>query len=158
MNKLLKVYDYMLDKILAICFFVMALIVFGQIITRYFFGFTLIFIEEISRYLFVWIIYLGGARAFILKRHLIVDIFVNKIKKPYKIYIDITLYISIILFLFFVFLNGIKYAGIYWNSPFDSTDYLKLGWAYLVIPLGSILMILNIIRVILEVILINMKG
>ena len=146
-----KYYDKTLDVILAAFFCFMTSIVFIEIIGRYFFNFTMMFSEELARYMFVWIIWLGAARAFTLKRHLLVDFLINKIRRHLRIYIEIFLYVLIMIFLFYTFLNGIKYSNIYWDSLFYSTQFLKLGWAYGIIPIASLVMILNILRVIIEI-------
>ena len=40
---------------------VMLALIFVQVITRYFFGFTFDWSEELSRFLFVWVVLLGSA-------------------------------------------------------------------------------------------------
>ena len=40
---------------------VMLLLIFMQVITRYFFGYTFEWSEELARFLFVWVVFLGSA-------------------------------------------------------------------------------------------------
>lgn len=157
MNKLLKVYDLIMESIIAVFFAIMVILLFAQVVSRYVFNFPVMWSEEIGRYLFIWIVYLGSSIAFIRKRHLKVDFLVRKIKEPYSTYLEVTVLSIIMIFLFFVFLYGLKYIGIYWDTPAYSIGYIKLGWVYASIPIGGILMILNIIRVILSI-LNNKKG
>ncbi len=157
MNKLLKVYDLIMESIIAVFFAIMVILLFAQVVSRYVFNFPVMWSEEIGRYLFIWIVYLGSSIAFIRKRHLKVDFLVRKIKEPYSIYLEVTLLSIIMIFLFFVFLYGLKYIGIYWDTPAYSISYIKLGWVYASVPIGGILMILNIIRVILSI-LNNKRG
>jgi len=148
MNKVFKVYDFMLESIVSIFFAAMVILLFAEVISRYFFSFPIMWSEEIGRYLFIWIVYIGAAQAFIKRRHLRVDFLVNKLRYPYNTYLELILYFIIMVFLFFVFLYGLKYAGMNLDKPAYSFKYIRLGWAYASIPIGSVFMILNIIRII----------
>jgi len=147
-NKLFKVYDLIIESITAVFFAIMVILLFAEVVSRYVFNFPAMWSEEIGRYLFIWVVYLGSSIAFIRKRHLKVDFLVRKIKEPYNTYLEVILLSIIMIFLFFVFLYGLKYIGIYWNTPAYSIKYIKLGWAYASVPIGSIFMVLNIIRII----------
>jgi len=149
-NKFFEYYDKILDSILIALFSSMILLIFLGIIGRSLFNFSIMWSEEFSRYAFIWAIWLGAARAFTLKRHLVVDFLILRIRKQFRIYIEIILYILIIIFLFYIMLEGIKYSRLYWYNYFYSTDFLKLGWAYSIISIACIIMILNILRLILE--------
>jgi TRAP-type C4-dicarboxylate transport system permease small subunit len=58
----------------ALVFLIIAL-TFFQVLLRYVFNSPVAWIEEISRYLFVWIVFLGSAVAFRSGTHIKVDIF-----------------------------------------------------------------------------------
>ncbi|MDD5014576.1 MAG: hypothetical protein PHW73_05675, partial [Atribacterota bacterium] len=51
------------------------------------------------------------------------------------------------IFLFFVFVNGVKYAGMNFNKPAYSIEWIHIGWTYAAIPVGAVLMLVNIIRI-----------
>ena len=53
----------------------MALLVFLNVVLRYGFNSSLLITEEIGRYLFVWLTFLGSISAFIRNRHVRVDTF-----------------------------------------------------------------------------------
>ncbi len=148
MNKLFKVYDFILESVMTIFFTVMVLLLFGEVVSRFLFNFPIMWSEEIGRYLFIWIVYIGSAQAFIERRHLRVDFLLKKLRSPYNTYLELILYFMIMVFLFFVFLYGLKYAGMNLDKPAYSFKYIRLGWAYASIPIGSIFMVLNIIRII----------
>lgn len=158
MNKLFKVYDLIIESIIVVFFTIMVILLFAEVISRYIFNFPIMWSEEIGRYLFIWIVYLGSSIAFIKKRHLKVDFLVRKINEPYSIYLEVILLSIIMIFLFFVFLYGLKYIGIYWNTPAYSIKYIKLGWVYASVPIGSIFMVLNLIRIILPILNKIRKG
>jgi TRAP-type C4-dicarboxylate transport system permease small subunit len=63
--------------IIAICLSCMSIFVFANVILRYFFNSGLTWAEEASRYLFIWLIFLGAIVAFRENAHLGVDTLVR---------------------------------------------------------------------------------
>ena len=59
MNKLLKPLDWLEDAICVLTLGSVSLIIFGQVISRYFFEYTPLWSEELARYLIVWSIFIG---------------------------------------------------------------------------------------------------
>lgn len=72
-----------LQRILAIsmaaCLAVMSLLVFGNVVLRYLFNSGITWSEEMSRYLFVFMIFAGAALALIQNKHLAVDMLVERL-------------------------------------------------------------------------------
>lgn len=56
----------------------MALLVFLNVVLRYGFNSNLTITEEMGRYLFVWLTFLGGISAFVRNRHVRVDTFFRR--------------------------------------------------------------------------------
>jgi TRAP-type C4-dicarboxylate transport system permease small subunit len=68
-----------LSYLIALFLALMAIFVFGNVILRYFFHSGLTWAEEISRILFIWLIFLGSILAFKDNEHLGVDTLVVKL-------------------------------------------------------------------------------
>ena len=62
----------------------MALLVFLNVVLRYGFNSNLTITEEMGRYLFVWLTFLGGISAFIRDRHVRVDTFLQRMPAPVR--------------------------------------------------------------------------
>lgn len=62
----------------------MATLVFLNVVLRYGFNSNLGITEEIGRYLFVWLTFLGGISAFIRNRHVRVDTFLRLMSPKYQ--------------------------------------------------------------------------
>ncbi|EGO62692.1 TRAP transporter small permease [Acetonema longum] len=69
----------MLHALIAVCLCLMTTFVFSNVVMRYFFNSGITWAEEASRYLFVWLIFLGAIVAFRENAHLGVDTLVNKL-------------------------------------------------------------------------------
>jgi TRAP-type C4-dicarboxylate transport system permease small subunit len=79
MGNLSKQINRLLHAAIAICLTCMATFVFANVILRYFFNYGLTWAEEASRYLFIWLIFLGAIVAYQENVHLGVDTLVNKL-------------------------------------------------------------------------------
>ncbi|MDD2492158.1 MAG: TRAP transporter small permease [Bacteroidales bacterium] len=128
----------------------MIISLFAQVISRYIFNFPIMWTDEIGRYTFIWIVYLGSAVAFKNRTHLIVDVFTQKMPRKLQFYLKLLFYIVIILFLFLVFTYGMQYAMNNMGNPAYSTNIISLGLVYASVPVGALLMTINIIRAIFE--------
>jgi TRAP-type C4-dicarboxylate transport system permease small subunit len=62
----------------------MALLVFLNVVLRYGFNSNLTITEEMGRYLFVWLTFLGSISAFIRNRHVRVDTFFKRMPAPVR--------------------------------------------------------------------------
>ncbi|MDU4959174.1 MAG: TRAP transporter small permease [Sporomusaceae bacterium] len=89
MGNISKAIQALLYGVIAIFLSMMALFVFGNVVLRYFFNSGLTWAEEASRYLFIWLIFLGAIVAFKENAHLGVDTLVNRlsVKNRKRLYI-----------------------------------------------------------------------
>lgn len=77
MGNLSKNINRLLHAAIAVCLTCMATFVFANVILRYFFNLGLTWAEEASRYLFIWLIFLGAIVAYQENVHLGVDTLVK---------------------------------------------------------------------------------
>jgi|SRR5699024_3604234 len=118
-------------------------VIFLQVVMRYIFGNSLAWSEEIARYAFIWMIYIGVSYAVKKNKHLKVDALTMLFGDKGKLIIDILANI-----LFFVFAAVIAYFS------FDIVGRITRESAALQIPMSWVYaaplagMILTIIRLI----------
>lgn len=79
MDKLYSKMNSLLHAAIAVCLSCMTVFVFTNVILRYFFNSGLTWAEEASRYLFIWLIFLGSIVAYQQNAHLGVDVLVAKL-------------------------------------------------------------------------------
>lgn len=122
----------------------MLILVFTQVITRYFISNTPFFIEEASRGLLIWISFLGSSLALRQGKHIGVEFFVNKLPvkiRPPVIYLAILF--MLVFLVFFLYASG-KYSINQMGLP-SATLPFSMFWFYLALPVGSLLMIFQLI-------------
>ncbi len=79
MNKLIDGYCRLLDALIALALAVMVVLVFGNVVLRYAFNTGITVSEEVSRWLFVWLVFLGAIVALKEGSHLGSDMLVSRL-------------------------------------------------------------------------------
>jgi TRAP-type C4-dicarboxylate transport system permease small subunit len=125
---------------------VMLVVIFAQVVSRYIFEFTPEWSEELARYLFVWVVFLGSALIMGESGHLAVQFVPNHFKgtavgNVLKIVINLSGYVFILLLL----VQGAKMTQV---MTFQISPGLEIpmSWVYSVIPLSALLMLLYLAR------------
>jgi TRAP-type C4-dicarboxylate transport system permease small subunit len=79
MERLLDRYARLLDALMALALAVMVVLVFGNVVLRYAFNSGITVSEEVSRWLFVWLTFLGAIVAIKEHGHLGTDMLVSRL-------------------------------------------------------------------------------
>jgi TRAP-type transport system small permease protein len=119
--------------------------VFIQVIGRYL-GWTLIDgLEEVPRYLFIWLVMIGAASAMHRGEHTVLDYFVNLLGPKGRAVIHILTGVAgIALFVVLIKLSLILVP----NAQLQTSPGLELplGYVFAAIPAGAVLIILPMVR------------
>lgn len=100
---------YMISKKTGSFFlFILIITITSGIVARKFFNSPLIWSEELSTFLFIWVAMLGAATATFEKRHVAVDFLVKKFPKFVQDMIKIITYILILLFQVLLVVGALK--------------------------------------------------
>lgn len=121
----------------------MLFLTFANVIGRYVFSHSIIFSEEVSRILFVWVVFLGAAIIIKDNGHVSVDLLSSKLKgKASGKVLDIIIGIAGFLFIGIVFAGGLVLAGTM-NMYSSATLGIPMGYVYWAIPIGSSIMFIH---------------
>ena len=120
-----------------------------QVFFRYVVQASLGWSEELSRYLFVWLIFIGSALALPKGSHIAIDVLVNEL--PIRVRKWVHGFASICVMVFFIFLTieGLKLCNLAQGQTSAAME-IPMGIAYLCIPLGSLLMFMNTFGALME--------
>lgn len=111
MKKILKWLDDNLE--LYICVFLMSamtLVTFVQVVMRKVFNNSLSWSEELARYIFIWLIYIGISYGCKLRKHIKIDAALNLFPKKARPYIVILGDILFIAFAVYIAYTGVTYS------------------------------------------------
>lgn len=124
---------------------VMTFAVFLQVVLRYFGSSLIDGIEEIPRYLFIWLVMIGSAAAMYRNEHTVLDYFVKLFGPRMQAIIQIiTIGCCIAVFVYLIQLSLILVP----NAQLQTSAGLELplGYVYAAIPVGAVLIIVPMIR------------
>ncbi|CAM3653893.1 MULTISPECIES: TRAP transporter small permease [Brevibacillus] len=165
MEKALAVLTKVTNVLMAVCLSGMAILVFLNVVLRYAFDSGITWSEEMSRFLFVWLTFLGAIGALKDNSHLGVDMFIKKLPLVGK-KVAFVLSNLIVLYVLWLVLDGS------WKSTMISTKALSpavglpLSYIYgigIVVSIGmAIIVLFNMYQVLFHKDaverLISMKG
>lgn len=136
-----------LEKLLIIVTAFLVAIIFSQVVLRYVFNYSIAEIDELSRYLFVWIIFLGISFGFREKAHLGVVFFLNILSPKYKRIFSICIEIMVAVFLTIIVIAGWQMVQ-FTMLQRSSTLLLPMGYVYLAVPAGAFFCLLAMLEII----------
>ncbi len=124
----------------------MLAIIFLQVITRYVFNYTFDWSEELARFLFVWVVFIGSALIIGDKGHMAVKILPGKLEGTTAGFIlDLFIKVSSLIFFLLMITQGFKMSR---KMMFQTAPALgvPMGMVYAIIPISGILMLLYLIK------------
>lgn len=124
-----------------------------EVFLRYLFGKSLYITEEFTRYLMVWVVFLASSLALREESHISIGILVNRFSGRTRSGLNLIAQALLIFFLIFLIIEGIIALRFQTDQIIPSLG-LPIFWFYLAIPVGSFLMILNLLPKMWE----NLKG
>ena len=128
---------------------VMAGAVFLQVVMRFLGWAGIDGLEEVPRYLFVWLVMIGAASAMQRGQHTVLDYFINRLgTRGRALVLVLTNGVGIALFAYMIKLSLVLVpnAQLQTSAGLD----LLLGWVYAAVPVGSALIILPMLGRILS--------
>lgn len=121
-------------------------LIFFQVVTRYFFGHTFEWSEELARFLFVWVVFLGSALIMGESGHLAVQILPTKFKGTASgLVLEIFINLCSYAFTMLLLIQGAKMTSV---MTFQVAPGLGISMSvvYSIIPISAFLMILYLIK------------
>lgn len=149
LKRFIKAIDKIEDICLVIMFAGMVAVIFMQVIMRYVFNNSLFWSEELGKFLFVWISWLGISIGHRRQEHIKITMLVDKLpvrwNKAFEAVVEICLIIICGITMYYGIMMmqvqvGIPYAGI----------KISTAWGYLAVVLGCGLMIVRAVIFLIE--------
>ena len=150
MKALLNGIQKILEILTIISIGLMLALIFCQVITRYCFGYTPVFSEELARYLFVWTVFLSIPLLARKGGHMAIETVTSRLHgaslKTFNIIADLLT----ILFMGLMTWHGVKMVMLahFQTSP---AMMIHMSYVYVVIPVGCFVMLLYTIENLVKV-------
>ncbi len=119
---------------------------FAQVVLRFVFSDPRAWVEEVGRYLFVWVTFIGAAVALAHDAHIRVDVFVQRLGPRDIRATDILRRVVDLVCLCFIIYSGVIVVWRNRYSEFYTIDGAPQVVFYLAVPVGAVLMVLFLLR------------
>jgi TRAP-type transport system small permease protein len=112
--------------------------VFGQVFMRYVMGGFIPWAEELARYAFVWLVFLGATTAFYARSHLSIDMLGALLSNRARTILDLVLCVLILIFIaFFIYYSyRLTLRTMTQTSP---SLRITMGYVYMSMPIAGVL-------------------
>ena len=132
--------------------FLTALIsLFFQIISRHLFVYALPWTEELARFCFLWIVFMGSAYCMRTGGHVAIDFFVIKLSKTKQKYFAVLMHSLILVFLVIVGWFGFALSFKVMDLPTIAME-ISSSWEYSAVPVSFTIMAVRTVFKIKEII------
>ncbi len=136
-----------INKAVLVAFlFLMFVLVFVNVVTRYVLKFSLNWAEELSRYLMIWSAYLGMGLAMRENRHVAIEMLQDLLPMPARRALRAFNGLLLIAFMAVLTYLGIRYSAFAWSHETAAMQW-SLGMVYLAVPIGALLFILYMVTI-----------
>lgn len=151
MRKINNILNHLEEYFTAVSLFFISLLVFTQAFLRYGFNTSISWSDEVSRYMIIWIIFIGSSIAVREKAHAAVDAITAFLPGLFQRIFSVIVNLIAITFCVFAIWSGYKMVS---NSlAFDTvtaTLGIPMAIPYLAIPVGASLMLIRFIQLLVK--------
>lgn len=141
-----------MDGVGLIIFAILTALLIIQVFARYIFRISFPWIEEIARFMLIYIVFIGAMIATKEKFHLATTDIFEKLSLRTYLRISIARNLAIIFFLIPLFVGDFLMVRSTWDQPVSSILWLSKGWIYLIIGISAAVMIIYLLIQIMNMI------
>jgi len=124
-------------------------VTFVQVVFRYGLDSSLAWSEELARYLFVWVIFIGASVATRRRKHIFVEILVALMPRALRASAELlSIGASIVFFSVFAYVGWLLMLNA-WQQYSTALD-IRIAWVYATAPIGAGLSVLHLIAGLLQ--------
>jgi TRAP-type C4-dicarboxylate transport system permease small subunit len=121
-------------------------LVLTNVVTRYGFGFSLSWSEEVARFLMIWVTFLGAGLALREGRHVAIELVQDRLPEAQRRVLRTALAGLILIFLGVLVVLGAQFVVFGWNKVTLATQ-MPRGIPYLAIPIGAFMFALHLLLI-----------
>ena len=121
----------------------MASMVFANVVLRFVSDHSILWVEEVSRYLMIWLTFLGAGLVLRYGGHIGIDTLQDKLPRQ-AVWIRGAIFLVMLIFFAVMLLLGIRYSILTWKQTTPVLE-IPIGAVYLAMPVGFALMIVHLL-------------
>ena len=129
--------------VLVILMAAMAILVFTNVLARYLFNHSFVWAEELSRYMMIWVGFLGAGLVLRIGAHIAVDVFQDMVPRRVAQAMRAAALLVLAASLVAMLWLGCSYVVFAWGQETPVLNW-NFGLVYVAIPLGALLMLIHL--------------
>jgi TRAP-type transport system small permease protein len=122
---------------------VMVVLVFMNVVCRYIFNFSIIWAEEVSQYLMIWVAFLAAGLALRQGRHVAIEMLQDRLPPTARRMTRHLVALLLIVFMGILTVLGFRFARFAWDQESPVLN-IPLGIPYLAVPIGALLLMIHL--------------
>lgn len=130
--------DTLLEWVAMAMFLLLILVTLFQVLSRYIFPVPISFTEEVGRFLFIWVSFLGAAIVMNRDEHIRLDLFQGKVSRRAYDALRIAVYALIVFFSVGILLTSRDLLAVA-SRQTAAVSRISMGVVYTVLPLSALL-------------------
>lgn len=149
LDRLITGFCTLLNYLLAIALALMVVLVFGNVVLRYGFNSGISLSEELARWLFVWMTFIGAVVALGDRAHLGTDMLVGRLGRRGKQLCLALAYIAMLGVCWLIFRGALEQTRINWDTT-SAVMEVSMAWFYasgmVFAVLGALILLRDLLR------------
>lgn len=141
-NRLNFIYNHFEEILLVTLFAFMVAVIFLQVIMRYVFNNSLSWSEELGRFLFEWLTWIGISLGARMGQHIKITLLIDKFHNKGAQIVNIISEIIVIIICGLTIYYGVELSNMFISSNF-TTIKISLAWGYASVIVGCGLMVIR---------------
>jgi TRAP-type transport system small permease protein len=129
--------------VLVVLMAAMAVLVFANVIGRYVFNHSFVWAEELSRYMMVWVGFLGAGLVLRLGAHIAVEVFQDLLPRRAAQALRVAVVVLLAVTFAAMAWLGVAYVRFAWGQETPVLNW-NFGLIYLAIPIGAVLLLVHL--------------
>ncbi len=122
---------------------VMTTLVFMNVVCRYILNFSIIWAEEVSQYLMVWVAFLAAGLALRQGRHVAIEMLQDRLPSRARRMTRHLVALLLILFMGILTVLGFQFVRFAWDQETPVLN-IPLGIPYMAVPVGALLLVIHL--------------
>lgn len=142
---------YAEESIMVFLLSVMVVIISAQIMMRFILGSSIGWSEELARYCFIWLVFIGISYGVKKQRHIKIDAILHFLKRKQQVVLHIIVNLLFLLFAVFLLVYGGKISTqiLLWGQRSPALE-VNMGFVYMAAPVSMLLTSLRITQQLLQ--------
>ena len=141
-GKVYEGFNKFVEAISVVILVLVTVVVIYSVLLRYVFQRPLAWSEEVARYMFIWLVFLGFSVAERSGDHFRIEVFVEMVPAKIRIFVEVFLNVLIFYALFVFLREGFNYYE-QGKRGLSTALEMPLNYIYVAVPVAIILTILN---------------